>query len=66
MNCDKALSKIEWEPVWNFNETIYHTVNWYKNFYEKKDDVFQTSLKQIADYTSTAISKELSWANAKQ
>ena len=66
LNCDKALSKIEWEPVWNFNETIYHTVNWYKNFYEKKDDVFQTSLKQIADYTRSAISKELSWANAKR
>ena len=65
LNCDKALSKISWEPVWNFNETIYHTVNWYKNFYVKEDDSFQLSLKQIKDYTNSAISKGLSWTNAK-
>lgn len=65
LNCDKALSKITWEPVWNFNETIYHTVNWYKNFYVKKDDSFQLSLNQIKDYTDSAISKGLSWTNAK-
>ena len=65
LNCDKALSKISWEPVWNLNETIYHTVNWYKNFYVKKEDTFQLTLNQITDYTNSAISKGLSWTNAK-
>ncbi|MDC3170807.1 CDP-glucose 4,6-dehydratase [Prochlorococcus sp. AH-716-E13] len=65
LNCDKAHSKISWEPVWDFNETIYQTVNWYKNFYENQDDVFKTTLNQITDYTNTAILKNLSWTNAK-
>ena len=65
LNCDKALSKISWEPVWNFNETIHHTVNWYKNFYGEKDDTFEITLSQIKEYTNSAISKGLSWTNAK-
>ena len=48
-----------------FNETIYHTVNWYKNFYLKEDDIFQLTLNQNKDYTNSAISKGLSWTNAK-
>ena len=63
LNCDKALSKIYWEPVWNFNQTIYHTVNWYKNFYVKEEDTFQFTLNQITDYTNSATSKGLSWTN---
>ena len=36
-----------------------------ENFYVKEDDSFQLSLKQIKDYTNSAISKGLSWTNAK-
>ena len=64
LNCDKALSKLSWEPVWNFNETIYQTVSWYKNFYEKDEDMFKNTMNQISDYTNTAIIKKLSWTNA--
>ena len=65
LNCDKALSKISWKPVWNFYETIHHTVNWYKNFYGEKDDTFQITLSQIKEYTNSAIFKGLSWTNAE-
>ena len=65
LNCDKALSKISWEPVWNFNETIYYTVEWYKKFYLNKDDIYQLTLNQITHYTNSATAKGLSWTNAK-
>ena len=57
LNCDKALSQLSWEPVWNFNDTIYQTVSWYKNFYENKEDMLETSLSQISAYTNSAILK---------
>ena len=64
LNCDKALSQLSWEPVWNFNDTIYQTVSWYKNFYENKEDILETSLSQISAYTNSAILKKLPWTNA--
>tara|TARA_A100001035_G_C27759716_1_gene490596 strand:- start:101 stop:1204 length:1104 start_codon:yes stop_codon:yes gene_type:complete len=64
LNCDKALSKILWEPVWDFNTTIYQTVNWYKNFYENKKNTFDNSINQIEEYTKAANFKDLCWTNA--
>jgi len=39
LNCDKANTKLDWYPTWNFDKTIERTVNWYKNFLEGKDPV---------------------------
>ena len=63
LNCDKALSDLKWEPVWNFQETIFHTVNWYKSYYEKQHDILKLSIKQIEEYSSAAKTKNLSWTN---
>ena len=64
LNCDKALVKLSWEPVWGFNETINQTVKWYKYFYEKKGELLKISTNQIQNYTNSAILKNLSWTNA--
>ena len=64
LNCDKALAKLSWEPVWGFNETINQTVKWYKYFYEKKENPLELSTSQIQSYTKSAILKNLSWTNA--
>ena len=65
LNCDKALVKLSWEPVWGFNETINQTVKWYKYFYEKKGDLLKISTNQIQNYTNSAILRNLSWTNAQ-
>ena len=63
LNCDKALADLKWEPVWDFKETIYNTVNWYKSYYGNDINTFELSTKQIQDFCNTANRKKLFWAN---
>jgi CDP-glucose 4,6-dehydratase len=37
LDSTKAQKLLGWNQQWNFNETIAHTVNWYKNFFEGND-----------------------------
>jgi len=33
----KAQNLLGWKPRWNFLETVFHTVNWYKNYLRGSD-----------------------------
>lgn len=49
LNCDKAKMYLGWEAIWDFETTVKHTSNWYKNFYE--NNKFQDlSIDQIQLY----------------
>ena len=37
LNCEKANLMLNWNSALNIDENIEFTMNWYKNFYEKKD-----------------------------
>ena len=49
LQLDSAKSKkiLKWRSVLSFNETIFLTVDWYKNFFEKKIDIYNKSKTQI-------------------
>ena len=32
LNCDKANHQLGWYPVWNFEQTVRTTIEWYKKF----------------------------------
>tara|TARA_B100000886_G_scaffold127976_1_gene86307 strand:+ start:384 stop:1451 length:1068 start_codon:yes stop_codon:yes gene_type:complete len=50
LNSNKAKLKLNWKTNLNFKEMIKMTTNWYKNFYEKKENNFEFSIKQILSY----------------
>ncbi len=50
LNSNKAKLKLNWTTNLNFKEMIKMTTNWYKNFYEKKENNFEFSIKQILNY----------------
>ena len=50
LNSNKAKLKLNWKNNLNFKEMIKMTTNWYKNFYEKKENNFEFSIKQILSY----------------
>ena len=53
LNCDKALSLINWEPSLTFETTMKLTSEWYFNFYNKKDsNIFDKCCQQIKDFNS--------------
>lgn len=33
LTIDKAYHTLKWQPRWNFEETIKHTVDWYRQYY---------------------------------
>lgn len=63
LNCDKALNYLGWHAVWEFEETVKRTAEWYRAFYENPtQSIADISLEQIKAYTNTAKSRGLLWA----
>lgn len=59
LNCDKALSDLNWQPLLEFEETIKMTVEWYREFYQNNNkSMYIFSLSQIDEYTKLAISRD--------
>lgn len=49
LNCKKARDVLGWRPIWNINETIANTVEWYKDYYYGKSipDCMERQLKKF-------------------
>lgn len=58
LDSGKAKEKLEWKPVWSFQESVKNTSNWYKNWFDHKEII---SLLQIETYTKDAKNKALKW-----
>ena len=54
LNCDKSNQKLNWHPIWNIDETLKHTAEWYKLYYYGEDPSKITS-DQIKKYFKGAI-----------
>ena len=50
INSNKARMKLKWKCILNFKQMIYMVTIWYKNYYSKKENMYQVSLKQIREY----------------
>ncbi len=63
LDCDKALSHLNWRPALEFEETVRMTVEWYKLYYENsKSNMYDFSISQINEFTSLAESRGIMWA----
>ena len=50
LNSSKANLILKWKCSLSFRESIYLTIEWYKNFYTKKKNMYDFSIKQINLY----------------
>ena len=48
---DKAIKYLDWQPKWDFEETIKNTAQWYYEVHKGKDP-FSKCLENIRDYNS--------------
>jgi CDP-glucose 4,6-dehydratase len=63
LNCDKALSYLQWKPALNFEETARLTGEWYDHYYNKgKKALTSYTLDQIRQYVEAAEKKMIEWA----
>jgi CDP-glucose 4,6-dehydratase len=64
LNCDKALFDLDWHSTLQFDETIKMTVEWYKIYYQNKEQsMYDFTISQIKEYTKLANSRSLAWAD---
>ena len=63
---DKAAQWLRWFPVWDFEETVRHTMNWYQHRHgRRRTDLVAFSRDQIAAYVADANAQDLAWTSAK-
>jgi CDP-glucose 4,6-dehydratase len=53
LDTSKAQLLLKWKPIYDINQTIEKTINWYKQFYEKAapEELCKLSIKEIREYT---------------
>ena len=62
LNCDKALSQLDWLPTLELEETVMMTVEWYKKFYQDQPiSMRDYSMNQIDEYMALARKRKAKW-----
>ena len=62
LNCDKALSQLDWRSVLDFEQTAIYTAEWYYQYYSNQGkDLYSFTAGQIGNYTENAVNKGLKW-----
>ena len=61
LDCTKAKTQLGWRPIWDFDETLAVTANWYRSFYGEGK---LRSREQLASYISAAQASGIEWSKA--
>ena len=61
LSVDKAYHLLQWAPTWDFERTVYETIEWYLNN-RRQEAVQHLTLRQIRMYTQDAAAKGQRWA----
>jgi len=61
LSCDKVLHHLSWQAVLQYSETVSFTVDWYSNWFEKKQDIENYTNKQIEHYCQLAKERQMVW-----
>jgi hypothetical protein len=63
LDISKAKAYLKWHPVYNVNKAIDNTIQWYKTYYENKDqNMYDYTLNQIEEYEKQAKIQNLMWS----
>jgi len=63
--CDKALHRLGWHSILNFEETVKLLAEWYKNYYNNTKKIYDLALSQIDYYINKAHEQKLLWAEER-
>ncbi len=50
LNIEQAYNELGWMPKWDFNKSVYRTINWYKLFFYDKNDAQELCLSDIKEF----------------
>ncbi len=63
LSCDKALFHLDWQAVMGFQETVSFTIDWYRSWHQREQDMFIYSVDQIEQYCQLAKERGAAWSN---
>ena len=55
LDITKAKELLGWKPVYNINQALEKTINWYKNYYSDNADMFEYTKSQIEEYCDSEL-----------
>lgn len=62
LNCDKALSFLDWHSTLHYEHCVQMIADWYKSFYNDKNaDMYTLTVNQIKAYVVEAEKQNLAW-----
>lgn len=61
LNIKNAKKYLNWNPVYNLQDALKETIEWYKRVYNDEDNVYNLCKEQIIRYTEVARSKKIKW-----
>ncbi len=63
LSTERAHADLGWLPVWDFDEAVVRTVDWYEIVHDKADAAQATTQQQIQEYEQAASELGLGWTN---
>ncbi|MCW2279466.1 CDP-glucose 4,6-dehydratase [Heliophilum fasciatum] len=68
LSCEKAQSRLGWQAVYSFEQTVQATLDWYRHFYRQRASDYaceatmtEYTLQQIKDYVAAARHARQPW-----
>ena len=61
LDSSKARRNLQWQPVWNINDTLLRTADWYRAWLEADNII---SDQQLIDYVNLAKKLKVPWASS--
>ena len=65
LNVSKSKNYLKWKSVYDINQTISETINWYKAYYENSSSMYDLTTNQIINYFHHAQKMKLNWSKIK-
>lgn len=61
LDCDKAKTFLNWTSTLTYDETMKFTADWYKIYYDGREDLLAYTLDQIDRYCNLAVERGQPW-----
>lgn len=59
LDSSKAFKLLNWQPIWDGEEAIKRSIDWYKDYHENE---LITTENQLNEYIKEAVEKEIPWS----
>ena len=64
LDVSKARTYLKWRSIYNAEQAVEKTIEWYKKYYTNAHDMYEFTVKQICEYIDHAKQLSLEWSKS--